>query len=48
MNHEPACDRSDAIRQIAEILSTAYLRLRFPDPQPAPVDCAEKKSESWK
>jgi hypothetical protein len=43
---DPDTDRAEAIHQIAEILSTAFLRLRFPDLQPAAVGCAETKSES--
>ena len=39
-------DRAEAIRQIAGILATAYLRLRCPDPPPQAVDCPETKSES--
>jgi hypothetical protein len=40
-DHDPALD--DAILEIANLLATAYLRLRFPD-EPAPVDCPETKS----
>ena len=39
-------DRGEAVRAIASILARAYLRLRFPDPPPPPVDCPETKSES--
>jgi hypothetical protein len=28
--NDPAVDRAEAIRQIATILATAFLRLRFP------------------
>ena len=38
-------DRTDAVREIATVLATAYLRLRFPEPPPV-VDCPETKSES--
>jgi hypothetical protein len=42
--HDREPDRAETIRQIAGILATAYLRLRFPEhPQPG-VDCAETKS----
>jgi hypothetical protein len=39
-------DRTGAIREIAAILATAYLRLRFRAPPPPVVDCPETKSES--
>jgi hypothetical protein len=39
-------DRAEAVRQIAAILATAYLRLRFPAPPQKEVDCAETKRES--
>jgi len=40
-------DRAEAIRQIAQILTAAYIRLQFPpDSPPGGVDCAETKSES--
>jgi hypothetical protein len=39
-------DHAEAIHQIADILSSAYLRLRFPHPPTAVVDCPETKSES--
>lgn len=39
-------DRAGAIREIATVLATAYLRLRFPEPPPPAVDCPETKSES--
>jgi hypothetical protein len=40
-------DRAESIRQIATILAGAYLRLRFPVPEPSPpLDCPETKSES--
>ena len=42
-NHDPALD--DAIREIAALLATAYLRLRFPDP-PSPLDSAETESDT--
>jgi hypothetical protein len=29
------------LRQIAAILAAAYVRLRFPEPLPKEVDCAE-------
>ncbi len=34
-------DRAEAVRQIAAILATAYLRLRFPETPQKEVDCAE-------
>jgi hypothetical protein len=37
-DHDPALD--DAIREIANLLATAYLRLRFPD-QTRQVDSPE-------
>ena len=39
-------DRAEAVREIATVLATAYLRLRFPEPPPPVVDCPETKSES--
>jgi len=39
-------DRAEAVREIATVLATAYLRLRFPEPPPPMVDCRETKSES--
>ncbi len=39
-------DRAEAVHQIAAILAAAYLRVRFPDPPSAVVDCPETKSES--
>ncbi|MGH9633066.1 MAG: hypothetical protein ACRD7E_32585 [Bryobacteraceae bacterium] len=40
-DHNPALD--DAIREIANLLATAYLRLRFPD-QARQVDSPETES----
>ena len=40
MNERDA-DRAEAVRQIAAILASAYLRLRFPEPLQKEVDCAE-------
>ena len=40
-DHDPALD--DAIREIAALLATAYLRLRFPD-QPSQLDSPETES----
>ncbi|HTS29847.1 MAG TPA: hypothetical protein VMH81_28445 [Bryobacteraceae bacterium] len=40
MNDRDA-DRAEAVRQIAAILSAAYVRLRFPEPLQKEVDCAE-------
>ena len=40
-DHDPALD--SAIREIANLLATAYLRLRFPD-RTAPVDSPETAS----
>ena len=34
-------DRAEAIHQIASLLATAYLRLRFPNSQHKEIDCAE-------
>jgi len=46
MNHRDP-HRAEAIRQIATILASAYLRLRFPVPEPVlPLDCPETKSDS--
>ena len=42
-DHDPALD--DVIRDIANLLATTYLRLRFPDP-PSPLDSAETESDS--
>lgn len=39
---ERDADRAEAVRQIAAVLAAAYLRLRFPEPPQAQVDCAEK------
>ena len=39
-------DRTEAVREISAILAAAYVRLRFPEPPPAVVDCPETKSES--
>ena len=45
MNHRDP-DRAEAVREIATVLATAYLRLRFSEPPPPVVDCPETKSES--
>ena len=37
-------DAAEAIRQIAAVLATAYLRIRFPEPAPTAVDSAETAS----
>jgi hypothetical protein len=42
-DHDPALD--DAIREIANLLATAHLRLRFPD-QPNQLDSPETASDS--
>lgn len=34
-------DRAEAVRQIAAVLATAYVRLRFPESLQKEVDCAE-------
>ena len=34
--NKPDADRAEAIQEIAAILATAYLRLRFPPPVPSP------------
>jgi hypothetical protein len=39
-------DRAEAVREIATVLATAYLRLRFPEPLPPVFDCPKTKSES--
>ena len=39
-------DRAEAIRQIASVLASAYLRVRFPESVPKAVDCPETKSDS--
>jgi hypothetical protein len=41
--HDPALD--DVVREIANLLATAHLRLRFPD-QPNRLDSPETKSDS--
>ena len=41
-DHDPA--RDDAIHEIANLLATAYLRLRFPD-QPSQLDSLETESD---
>jgi len=41
-DHDPA--RDDAIHEIANLLATAYLRLRFPD-QPSQLDSPETGSD---
>jgi hypothetical protein len=41
--HDPALD--EAIREIANLLATAHLRLRFPD-QPNRLDSPETPSDS--
>ena len=38
--------RADAVREIATVLATAYLRLQFPESPVPVVDCPETKSES--
>jgi hypothetical protein len=40
-DHDPAID--DAVREIANLLATAYLRLRFPD-RASQVDSPETES----
>jgi hypothetical protein len=40
-DHDPAID--DAIHEIANLLATAYLRIRFPD-RPSQVDSPETES----
>ncbi len=37
-------DRPEAIQQIANILASVYLRLRFPDPAPQRLDSPKKES----
>ena len=41
--HDPALD--EAIREIANLLATAHLRIRFPD-RPNRLDSPETKSDS--
>ena len=40
--NDPEFDRAEAIHQIASILATAYLRLRFP--APPQLDSSETES----
>jgi hypothetical protein len=42
--NEPDDDRTEAVRQIAAILATAYLRLRFSDKAPPGLDSSETES----
>ena len=44
--NDPDVDRAEAIHQIAIILASAYLRLRFREPTHAPGDCSETESDS--
>jgi hypothetical protein len=42
--NDPEFDRAEAIQQIASILTTAYLRLRFPAPASPQLDSSETQS----
>ena len=42
-DHDPLL--ADAVREIVNLLATAHLRLRFPDP-PARLDSTETESDS--
>ena len=42
--NDPEFDRAEAIHQIASILATAYLRLRFPAPGTPQLDSSETES----
>jgi hypothetical protein len=42
--NDPELDRADAIHQIAVILASAYLRLRFPAPASPQLDSSETES----
>ena len=42
--NDPDLDRAEAIRQIAEILATAYVCLLFPAPAVPQLDCPETQS----
>jgi hypothetical protein len=42
--NDPKIDRAEAIHQIASILATAYLRLRFTAPTSPQLDCPETQS----
>ena len=42
--NDPDSDRAEAIHQIAVILASAYLRLRFPVPPAPQLDSSETQS----
>ena len=42
--NDPEFDRVEAIHQIAVILASAYLRLRFPAPPTPQLDCPATQS----
>jgi hypothetical protein len=42
--NDPESDRAEAIHQIAVILASAYLRLRFPAPAPPQLDSPQTES----
>jgi hypothetical protein len=42
--NDPDFDRAEAIHQIAVILASAYLRLRFPAPAAPQLDSSETES----
>ena len=42
--NDPDPNRAEAIHQIASILATAYLRLRFPAPTVPQLDSSETQS----
>ena len=45
--NDPECDRAEAIHQIAAILATAYLRLRFPAPPQRLLTDRERPCDCW-
>ena len=42
--NDPEFDRAETIHQIAVILASAYLRLRFPAPATSQLDSSETES----
>ena len=42
--NDPDVDRAEAIHQIAVILASAYLRLRYPAPATPQLDSSETES----
>ncbi len=43
---DPEVDLDQTIRELAAIFASAYLRLRFPENEPAQLDSGEGKSAS--